>query len=170
MGLLPAKQRPLDYLTTRKAPSPSHGVSQLQPIFSRTRSLKQANIQPEQSAGSQRTPKTATRPGVGAKTFPGNRPTKTQQASDSGHDHNTASPMHVDQVCQPANRSSCHPPPDSQLDVTGSGTADVKSETQSMWAQKPCSNSDTSMSPKRNFDIEQPSQRRSNRRKPIKTD
>lgn len=145
VGLLPPFQRQLEYLTTKNTSSPSAGLPQLQPIFSRTRALKQPNKQPLQTApaGSSVTGRHVQRSSSAAKPFrqhtDGTRTndTKTiardQQKTATGHTQDKAcTPETVQLQRQPGCRQcgpDCKQCSDRQITPT-SAVADSKIVTQ----------------------------------------
>ena len=62
VGLLPTIQRPLEYVTSRKAIGPSKGLSHLQPVLNKVRSVKQSNKQSDSSAKHHSPAKVGSRP------------------------------------------------------------------------------------------------------------
>ena len=178
VGLLPAVQRQLEYLTARKAPSPSASVPQLQPIISRTRSLKQPNQQPTHFTVPDVTANVVARPRSACRssrqhTNDTNTVTKQQQETGAGRNQGcepTLHPAQVQQQQQQHSRSDSRQPSDAQLCMLGPAIADSDSNTQLRTVHRPPRQSSGSRSPKRTLSNESILRKQANRSKSVRTD
>lgn len=178
VGLLPAIQRQLEYLTARKAPSPSADVPRLQPIMSRTRSLKQPNPQPTHSAVPDFTAHVVARPRSASRssrqhTNDISTVAKQEQETGAGRSQGcelTLHPAQVQQQQQQHSISDCRQPSDTQFRMSGPANADSDSNTQLRTDDRPPRQKSGIRSPKRTLSNETTLRRQANRSKSVRKD